>query len=63
MGGRVGLWCLVLLSIIFPLYRGGRPEKTADLPQVTDKIYHTMLYRVHRVVREIRAHNVSGDRH
>jgi hypothetical protein len=59
---RLWLRSLTPLSTILQLFRGGQlylskqseyQEKTIDLPQVTDKLYHIVMYRAYLAMRVI----------
>jgi hypothetical protein len=65
-------YCSLEVSTIFQLHHGSQfywwsksryPWKTTDLLQVSDPLYHIMLYRVHLVLSGIRTYNFSSDRY
>jgi hypothetical protein len=57
------LWCLTPLSTILQLYCGSSFifGETTNLPKVTDKLYHIMLYQKHLAMNGIQIHNYSSD--
>ena len=68
----VGVWCLAPRSTLFQLFRDGQfnlwrkpeyPQNTTDVSQVTDKLYHIMLYQVYLTMNGVRTDNFSGGMH
>ena len=54
--------CLQILATFNNISAISWQRKPEYLSQVTDKLYHIMLYQVQLVMKGVRTHNFSGDR-